>query len=36
MLIGLLSAFIKGLIDLGGVNNVVEINWKYGRIEFFE
>ena len=36
MLIGLLSSFIKGLIDLGGINKVLEINWKYNRIEFFE
>lgn len=36
MFIGLLSSLIKGTIDQGGVRNVLEINWKYDRIDFFE
>jgi hypothetical protein len=35
MFIGLLSALIKGLIDVGGFKNVIDINAKYGRIDFF-
>jgi solute carrier family 5 (sodium-dependent multivitamin transporter), member 6 len=35
MLIGLLSSLIKGIIDVGGIKRIVEINSEYDRIEFF-
>jgi len=35
MFIGLFASLIKGLIDVGGFKNVIDINRKYGRIDFF-
>jgi hypothetical protein len=35
MLVGLLSALIKGIIDVGGIEKIIETNVKFGRIEFF-
>jgi hypothetical protein len=34
MFVGLSSSLIKGIIDIGGIRKVIEINWKYERIEF--
>jgi hypothetical protein len=36
MFIGLLAALIKGTIDNGGIDNVVETCWKGRRLELFE
>ncbi len=36
MLIGLLSSIIKGLIDVGGFNKVLEANLRHNRIDFWE
>uniref|UniRef100_A0A1I8F831 Fibrinogen C-terminal domain-containing protein n=1 Tax=Macrostomum lignano TaxID=282301 RepID=A0A1I8F831_9PLAT len=34
MTAGILAIIIRGLIDLGGIGNVWQISYKYGRIEF--
>jgi hypothetical protein len=34
MIVGLLATIIKGVMDVGGLNNIIETNWKYDRIEF--
>jgi Na+/proline symporter len=34
MFVGLSASLIKGIIDIGGIKKVIEINWKYERIEF--
>lgn len=36
MFVGLLAALIKGIIALGGIKKIYDINLKFGRIEFFE
>jgi sodium-coupled monocarboxylate transporter 8/12 len=36
MFVGLLAALIKGILDIkGGLKEIIDINQKYGRIEFF-
>ena len=36
MLIGLIASLVKGAIDNGGVENVLETCWKGQRLELFE
>lgn len=36
MLIGLLASLIKGVINSGGVENVLETCWKGKRLELLE
>ena len=36
MFIGLLASLIKGTMDNGGIDNVVETSWKGKRLELFE
>jgi sodium-coupled monocarboxylate transporter 8/12 len=36
MLVVLIAALIKGILDIkGGLKEIMDINHKYGRIEFF-
>ena len=36
ILTGLVIIAVRGVIQVGGLKNVWEINEKYGRIKFFE
>ena len=36
MFIGLIASLIKGIIDNGGIDNVIETCWKGNRFELFE
>ena len=36
MFIGLLASLIKGTMDNGGIDNVIETSWKGKRLELFE
>jgi Na+/pantothenate symporter len=36
MMVGLLASLIKGVMDNGGINNVIETSWKGSRIELLK